>query len=918
TGLTIDWALYDDNGRWLGGVEGLALKRLRPSALRPATDSAAPDWLYHLAWEERPPLDPPHAPENPDNVGWLILADRGGAGGALAGRLQKHGFACKSILLDDPVGIEGGATWRSTPDPASAFGALLAEVPARAGFRLRGVIDLWPLDMPEHCTDAAAIEEAQRAVLGTAIGLINAVAASRDQGGVDPRIWIVTRMATAAALGDAGLNVAQATLWGLGRTAALEHPAIWGGLIDLGPDAAAPDALVSELLASDGEEQVAFRGETRYAPRLARLRLPAPQKERFDPDGGYLITGGSGFLGRELARWLVTRHGVRHLYLASRRGPDDPDAQAADLALRALGAEPALLKADVTDAGSVAQLIASLKAGPVPLSGVFHCAGGLQDSVLAQMDWAKVQHVLAPKVAGSWFLHEATRDLALDHFVLFSSILSLMGSAGQANYAAANAFLDALAARRHAEGLPALVLNWGPWAEAGIATHSGDKGRTIWRARGTDYIPPATGWRAFDLLIGGDIPAAAVTLTDWRVFLRQFANPPPLYSHLAEPQANAGLSRGLASEAILGRLKAAKGEERRGLLTDFVSAEANETLGLSEPIDPERPLRDYGLDSLMSVTLLNRLETSLGVRIPAATMIQGPSVVRLVSAIAPHLGVPEESAHNHEAAQVAADQWLVTITSRTRPRLRLFCFPFAGGGSAVFQTWRQTLDPAIEVVAVEPPGRLARIHEKPVTDIGAFVTALCEQIESKLDLPFAFFGHCLGGLTMFETGRRLLREKGVLPQHLFVSGARPPDRIDDQGRFEQRLMSDLMRLAEFRLHLPPFQQPDDVFAEIIRHFNIGASEQMLQNPELRALILPVVRAEFQMVSNYRFRPERPWNAPITCFSAKGDPYVSRRHALGWGRFTNKRFQLFVRDGAHFAIVDDADFMHAVINRELQM
>ena len=170
---------------------------------------------------------------------------------------------------------------------------------------------------------------------------------------------------------------------------------------------------------------------------------------------------------------------------------------------------------------------------------------------------------------------------------------------------------------------------------------------------------------------------------------------------------------------------------------------------------------------------------------------------------------------------------------------------------------------------------------------------------------------------MYETARRLIHTTKVHPDHLFASGARPPDRITDQGRFEERVMHDLLRLAEFRISLPAYAQPDDVFAELIRHFNIQATEQLLSNPELRQLILPVVRAEFQMATNYQFMREPPWEIPITCFAAKGDPYVSRKHALGWGRFTNLRLQVHIREGAHFAVVDDVAFIHEVINRELQ-
>jgi surfactin synthase thioesterase subunit len=372
---------------------------------------------------------------------------------------------------------------------------------------------------------------------------------------------------------------------------------------------------------------------------------------------------------------------------------------------------------------------------------------------------------------------------------------------------------------------------------------------------------------------------------------------------------------------------------------------------------------------------VNRLEAALGIKVSTVKLIQGPSIEQLVDDILPDLtgmdddavtqrvqpepsvdvwpvtgspragddAVPQPLVSQPEnsggAWPIAADRtadgdgrpphpivikpkgyagsWLIIASPRAAPRLRLFCFPFAGGGSAVYRTWAQFIDPTIEVVAIEPPGRLGRITETPIADMKEFVEQLVPEMEELLDRPFAFFGHCLGALTMYETARRLIHTTKVRPDHLFASGARPPDRITDQGRFEERVMHDLLRLAEFRISLPAYAQPDDVFAELIRHFNIQATEQLLRDPKLRRLMLPVVRAEFQMATNYQFVREPPWEIPITCFAAKGDPYVSREHTLGWGRFTNSCLQVHIREGAHFAVVDDVAFIHDIINRELE-
>jgi surfactin synthase thioesterase subunit/acyl carrier protein/nucleoside-diphosphate-sugar epimerase len=919
--VTIDIVVYREDGSWTATLEGLSLKQLPPEALANAAGRAS-DCLYELQWTERPqlrPLLPDQAPSEPS--GWLILADRGGVGTALAQLLSERGATCRLVTLEDVIERDGECSW-SPDDLVDPFAALVRAL-MQGSRPLVGILNLWPLDVATHST-VAELHEAHKVSAGSALALFRASAAVEAHPASPARVWLVSRQAAAALPHDLPVP-ASGAIWGLGRSAALEHPQSWGGLIDLdaaGNSAPACEAaaLLRELLSRDGEDQIALRAERRFAARLVRVSVAGASKSTFDPEGWYLITGGLGALGVEVAKWLASRHGIRHLLLVSRRGERDPSAGPVRDALAGLGAEVAIREADVTREADVRALLGWIRQAGYTLKGVVHCAGGLDDGIMLQMDWGRFERVAAPKVVGGWLLHELTREFALDHFVVFSSVLSLIGSAGQSNYAAANGFLDALVARRHAEGLPALALNWGPWDESGLATISGERGRGIWRARGTRYISAELGRQVLDRVIGSGIVHAAITLTQWPVFLRQFEKTPLLYSVLREEagaveETNTVLGAGKLKD----QLKGASAGERHALLIDFIRQQTMSTLGISDSIDARRPLRELGLDSLMSVTLVNRLEAALGIRISPVRLIAGPSIDEIVGWILADLdpGTQEEDAATVTASSTgAAAGWLVSAGRRAMPRLRLFCFPFAGGGSAVYRSWSQSLHPSMEVVAVEPPGRLGRIKEQPIADIDEFVTQLVAELLGVLDRPFAFFGHCLGGLTMYETARRLIHSGAARPVHLFASGARPPDRILDLGPFEERLTQDLLKLAAFRIQLPPYAQPDDVFAELIRHFNIQATEQLLETPELRELMLPVVRAEFQMAFNYDFGEEPPWDIPITCFAALDDPYVSRSHALGWGRFTNSRLQVHMRPGSHFAVVDDVAFIHAVIDREL--
>jgi acyl transferase domain-containing protein/surfactin synthase thioesterase subunit/acyl carrier protein len=920
--FTCDISIYANDGDRIAQIRGLSSKLIPPEIFGASPDSGKVDWLYQSKWAEICALSRAPDIRTDEPTGWLILADQNGVGSRLADLLRGRGELCRVAFADNAVVAAGD---RSRPDAAGfaqACKEFVAGAAAESKRRMRGIVNLWSLDLPTGGMTVDQLESAQRATLGSALSLLQAVVEPQQAWSVPPRLWFVTRNAVAVSPDD-NSEPASAALWGFGRSAALEHPQIWGGLLDLGAGASSSEeaaSLLSEILGGDGEDQVALRSGRRFAPRLVRVQLPAKTLPKPDAEGTYLITGGLGALGIETARWLVSRRGVKHLVLASRRGDQDLNASSVINELSALGAEVRVVSADITNEDDVRGLL-EVANSPRELRGIFHCAGLLDDGILLQMSWAKLWRVMAPKLIGGWLLSELSRGHNLECFVVFSSILSLTGSAGQANYAAANAFLDALVVRRRAQGLPALALNFGPWAESGLATESGEKGRQIWRARGTQYIPATLGVEALDAVVGSDFLHAVVTITQWPVFLDQFATAPSFYSELRkEGASDAPAARPGADRAALRlKLKDATPAERRNMLVDFVLEQAMKTLGLASRIDPERPLREFGLDSLMSVTLLNRLEVTLGVKVSAAKLIQGPSVRQLADDLSLEWAQEADEVVQDAKREPAAGpqgSWLIVAEPRPRPRFRLFCFPFAGGGSAIYRTWSDSLDKTIEVVAIEPPGRLGRIEEKPISNVDEFVDKLIIEMQNLLDYPFAFFGHCLGGLTMYETARRLIHSTSHRPCHLFVSGARPPDQIEDTGPFEERLTRDLMNLAEFRINVPPFAQSDDIFSQIIRRFNIQATDQMLDNPELRNIMLPVIRAEFRMASNYEYQSEPPWDIPITCFAANNDPYVSRRHALGWGHFTDARLQVHFREGAHFAVVDDSAFIQSVINREL--
>ena len=232
-----------------------------------------------------------------------------------------------------------------------------------------------------------------------------------------------------------------------------------------------------------------------------------------------------------------------------------------------------------------------------------------------------------------------------------------------------------------------------------------------------------------------------------------------------------------------------------------------------------------------------------------------------------------------------------------------------------FRTWAQLFDDTVEIVAIEAPGRGTRINEPAVDDLDTFVERLLPEMSDWLDRPSAFFGHCLGGLTMFATLRALPDASSRFVKHAFACGVRPPHLLKRKGEFEDNLIYDMMLHGAFDIKLPLYAQTDEIFVEFIRQFDTPAANKMLEIPKLRNVLLPTIRAEFAMAYNYQHQPVEPFPVPISSFVGDADPWVSEKDSAGWGEFTRGGFTNHVRKGSHFLMAEDGDYILEIINRE---
>ncbi|CAO5259055.1 hypothetical protein FAGKG844_940001 [Frankia sp. AgKG'84/4] len=561
------------------------------------------DGLHEVSW---PPFALPADATPSGPAAWAILGD---GARELVSALATAGVDAQ--VLPDLAAL-GNAAPERTPDVVLAVVA--------------GTPDDLPADLPARA----------RAATADTLALLQAWL--RDPDRASAALVVITSRAVSVAGEDVDLTTA--ALAGLVRTASTENPGRFLHL-DLDDDPAslaAVPAAVAAARAAD-EPHLALRHGTAHAPRLTAARRGTaaaagadPTGWDLDPAGTVLVTGGLGALARRLARHLVTHHGTRHLHLTSRQGPDHPDAAAVRADLEDLGASVTLSATDITDQGAVDDLLAAIPAER-PLTAVIHTAGITDDATLSALTPEGLRAVLTPKIDGAWNLHHATRHTpTLRAFILYSSIAGLTGNAGQANYAAANTFLDALAHHRHTHHLPATSLAWGLWHDTSTLTATLDTTDHARIARnGVRALSAEHGLRLFDAAGTGHQAVLAPVPLDLAVVRSRAAQHgvPPLLRALVRP-ARRTAARGGASagaSALAGRLAGLAEAEATAVLVELVRTEVAGVLGHAglAAVPADRAFSGLGLDSLTAIELRNRLNTVSGLRLPATLTFDHPT-----------------------------------------------------------------------------------------------------------------------------------------------------------------------------------------------------------------------------------------------------------------------------------------------------
>lgn len=861
----VDLQLFGETGERVATIEGLTMRPVPISSLKNSiaefnTKSAAfTDLLYFPAWEEVELSEPTAEAGN-----WLLLPDNGYVSEPLFSALKEAGHK---------VHIATSA------EAACEF------LSSEKAHELNGVLHLWGMDLSAENPDASLL--ASLVVIQSCI-----------ENNVSVKNWFITKGAQAVVSHDA-VSPWQSQFWGFGRTLQAENPGGFGGCIDLDPNGTKTlsglKMLISELCCTSGETEIAFRQEARHIGYLVKpgsfKGLQPPLK--LDPNASYLITGGLGSLGLQVAKYLATC-GARHLVLTGRSGVSTEYQRTALQTIKAVGAKVKVVSTDISSAEGVKKLLATLPR----LQGIVHAAGVLADGMLMQQSSESFQKVSGPKVRGAWHLHTQTRDRPLDFFVLFSSVASIIGSPGQSNYAASNAFMDGLAHFRREQGLVATAVNWGPWADVGMAASDLVMQRLIkdgWQpmnaSAGCDYMA--------QLLTAHDLPQAAVLPVNWKQFVASTpgANQWSSLKHCVLKEQVSPLVDNSA-EVAAQNVRDAAPNQRVGLISSYLLKRIAQTLRVpATDLDELAKPGDLGVDSLNAVEVQIWVKSDLNVELGVEQLFTTSSIKDLAISIDQLLrGDPGRTKLGITPLSSNQTRWVICPHPRPAAKLQLFCFPYAGGGASAFKAWGETFSDQVELCLIQMPGREERLSEQLIKDMPQLVDTLAQEITAFSKKPFAFFGHSMGAIVAYETARRLESMRVSQPIHLFVSARAAPHLQEN---------TDLLRFLD-----------DETFVDRLQKTYGAVPEAIQKSPELRKIFLPVLRADVELLEKYEEVSSEPLDYPITALGGISDTAISRANLEGWQARTSAKFSHHEFPGKHFYIDDEREAVLAAITNDL--
>ena len=645
-----------------------------------------------------------------------------------------------------------------------------------------------------------------------------------------------------------------------------------------------------------GKIIVAMQGDVQIAP---------PAQIEFKADGTYLLTGGASGFGLSVAEWMTTK-GAKNVVLLSRSGPKTDEEKAIVAKMIAKGINVMIAKGDVSNKADLDKVFADIKSSMPPLKGIQHAAMVLDDGSIPEIDYDRYMKVFIPKAVGCWLLHEATKEMELDHFVSYSSISAIYGNPGQVSYVGANSFLDNFSSWRRSQGLPAMTINWGVIGDVGFVARSGNVGGLLYKQ----------GWKAFSLqqalvvleqmLLNNPVQRVA-TDSDWEMIGSFFPHSAKSsrFSHLIrEKELSSGTSSGAGNGSLKITLLEAKPAEQIEILLVQLKDTFARVLGTTaDKVSTSEPVTKYGLDSLMANQIRNWIQSNVSVDYSMMRIMRGPTMEEMTTQIIDELTGQSSGSDNSLVEKSELDKWIVRTKKVENPRLRLFCLPYFAGGASIFNSWHEFLPDDIEVCAVQLPGREERGDEKPFDDVKELVKKLTEVIEPLLTAPIAFYAHSSGAGIALELTRYLRKENDVNPVTFIVGGWRAPhlvspfqflDAINDDEVYKDK------NIPNIKNHLRSLEIPDAV----------------IDNDDVFNEMLPSLRADILLGKRYKYMDAAPLDCPLIAIAGSDDSVFTEDQLRGWQQHTTSSFKFITVEGGHLFCRDNKEELLDILTDEL--
>ncbi len=664
--------------------------------------------------------------------------------------------------------------------------------------------------------------------------------------------------------------------------------------------------------------RAAYRGKIVMNMQHDRVPTLPPRSVTFRSDRTYLISGGASGFGLEIARWMADR-GARHLVLLSRSGSKSIEDGAVINEMKELGVNVINLRADVTDADAVRQVIARIQSELPALAGVIHGAAVLDDASIPTMDMTRFERVFNPKAQGAWNLHEATLSAGadLDFFLMLSSISSVLGLFGQLNYATANFFQDSLAQYRRQCGLPATSVNLGVLGQyAGMSKPENEVQDIIGllETQGLLVMPLNDVLAKLEAALIQQPVQRVTARFDWSRFRASY---PHLVrdARFVELMSDAALARGSRSKTSSLRAALAElepGPRRERLAQELTNSLARILDANPEKIDVAASIDNLGLDSLMLTDFQIGIVRSLDVNVPLIKLLKGPSIASLTTDLLSQLeessstdGTSPQDASRAASTFTLADldgvrvlnPWLIRGNCQADAPVRLICFHSMGVGASLFTRFLLNPPDDYDILAVQTPGRENRMAEPVAESVVELVDQIVPHLLPLFDRPVVIWGHSFGGIVAWEVIRQLYDRHHCEPFHFVVTGTEAPHVVPMWQKREIMLKA-----------MVPDNSPEYLLSQ----------SRFVDDPEFfKRIIVPGMRRDMSLLQSYRFRPSPPLNCPMTAFAARQDDMVYTDLIREWSGYTDGGLELIEVDGDHWFLDRNRELITAAF-REIAM